>query len=196
VIFCRNRKCRSKLKSSVSNPREAFCARGCHTSFYLRRCLVCEGPLQRKNKTQRVCRKARCRNAWRAKAGFGRYCPSNSVSSASKTPDFVDPKRPLRPDLAWHQIAGPKLSPSQRHSALVGAEEAVIENHEKNRAGWRKHSAKALLEPHHPPVNILGGYKFPNAPDVNLRQEKKRGFSAMALPEPGGNLDIPVFLKR
>jgi hypothetical protein len=25
--YCRNPKCRSKLKSAVSNPREAFCAR-------------------------------------------------------------------------------------------------------------------------------------------------------------------------
>ena len=29
AIFCRNPKCRSKLKTQVSNPREAFCARGC-----------------------------------------------------------------------------------------------------------------------------------------------------------------------
>jgi len=73
--YCRNPRCRSKLPSPAFNSREAFCARGCHTSFYLRRCLVCEGPLQRRNKTQRVCRKTRCRNAWRAKAGFGRYLP-------------------------------------------------------------------------------------------------------------------------
>ena len=84
----------------LDNPREAFCSRGCHTSFYLRRCLVCEGSLQRRNKTQRVCRKARCRNAWRARAGFGRYSPSNSVSSASKTPDFADQKGPLKSDRA------------------------------------------------------------------------------------------------
>ena len=76
MIFCRHRKCRTKLKRPVSNKREAFCSRGCHTSFYLKRCLVCEDPLQRRNKTQRVCQKSQCRNAWRAKAGFGRYLPS------------------------------------------------------------------------------------------------------------------------
>src|SRR6516225_7835340 len=43
--YCRNPRCRSKLPQPVANPREAFCARGCHSSFYLKRCLVCEGPM-------------------------------------------------------------------------------------------------------------------------------------------------------
>jgi hypothetical protein len=180
----------------VSNEREAFCARGCHTSFYLKRCLVCEGPLQRRNKTQRVCRKSRCRNTWRARAGFGRYSPSTAVSSASKTPDFIDPKRPLKPNRAWRQVAGPKLSPSQLHCGLVGASEAVAEAHQKNRPYWRQHNAKALIQAHHSPVNILGGYKFPNAPDVKLREEKKPCFSLTASPKADANLDILDFLKR
>jgi hypothetical protein len=196
VIFCRQRKCRTKLKAPVSNPREAFCSRGCHASFYLSRCLVCEGSLQRRNKTQRVCRKAQCRNAWRAKAGFGRYSPSTGVSSASKTPNFIGSKRPLKPDRAWRQIAGPKLSPTQLHCGLVGAKEAVAEAHQKNRPYWRKHNAKALIQRHHPPVNNLGGYKFPNAPDVKLREEKEPRSSLTTVSKPDANLDIPDFLKR
>ena len=35
LIFCRHRKCRTKLKTAVSDKRAAFCSRGCHTSFYL-----------------------------------------------------------------------------------------------------------------------------------------------------------------
>ena len=51
--------------------------------------------------------------------------------------------------------------------------------------------AQALLQPHHPPVNILGGYKFPNAPDVKLREEKEPGFALTASStEPDDNLDI------
>jgi hypothetical protein len=195
VTFCRNPKCRSKLKTPVSNPREAFCARGCHTSFYLRRCLVCEGPLQRRNKTQKVCRKARCRSVWRARAGFGRS-PSTGVSLASKTLDFIDSKRPLEPDRAWRQIAGRKLSPSQLHCGLVGANEAVAEARRINRSYWRKHNAEALIQPHHAPVNIVGGYKFPTAPDVKMREETKPRFSLTSCPKPDANLDIPVFLKR
>jgi hypothetical protein len=195
--FCRNTKCRSKLKRPVSNKREAFCARGCHTAFYRKRCLVCEGPLQRRNETQRVCRKSQCRKAWRARAGFGRYCPSNSVSLASKTPNFIGSKSALKSNRAWRQIAGPKLSRSQLQWALVGAQEVAAENHQKNRAGWPKHNAQALLQPHHPPINIVGGYKFPNAPDVKLREEKEPGFALTASSTaPDDNLDIPDFLKR
>ena len=172
MIYCRHRKCRTKLKKPVSNRREAFCARGCHTSFYLNRCLSCEGPIQRRNKTQRVCQKSQCRNAWRAKAGFGRYLPSTVVSSASKTPISIGSKWAPRQDRAWDQIAGPKLTASQLYCGLVGAVQAVAEADQKNRPHWRRHNAKAPLQPHDPPVNILGGYRFPDAPDVKLREEK------------------------
>ena len=181
MIYCRHRKCRTKLKKPVSNQREAFCSRGCHTSFYLNRCLVCEDPLQRRNKTQKVCRKSRCRNAWRARAGFGRYCPSNSVSLASKTPNFIGSKSALKSNRAWRQIVGPKLTTSQLKCALVGANEAVAEADQKNRQHWRKHSAEALIRAYRPPVNILGGYKFPSAPDVKLREETKPGSCVTAV---------------
>jgi hypothetical protein len=99
--------------------------------------------------------------------------------------------------LAWRQIAGPKLSRSQLQCALVGAQEVAAENHQKNRAGWPKHNAQALLQPHHPPINIVGGYKFSNAPDVKLREEKEPGFALTASSTaPDDNLDIPDFLKR
>ena len=194
MIYCRHRICRTKLKKPVSNQRDAFCSRGCHTSFYLKRCLVCEGPLERKNKTQRVCRKSRCRNAWRGEAGSGRLPPSTGVSLASKTSNSIGSKRPLKPDRAWRQLAGAKLTPSQLHCGLVGAKEAVVEADQKHRAGWRKHNAEALIP--HPPVNIVGGYKFPNAPDVKLREERKPSLSPTALPKPDASLDIPDFLKR
>jgi hypothetical protein len=141
--------------------REAFCSHGCHTSFYLKRCLVCEEPIQRRNKTQRVCQKRQCRSAWRAKAGFGRCSLATSVSSASKVPGFIGSKQPLSSDRAWRQIAGPKLSASQLHCGLVSAEEAVAEDYQKNRPYWRRHNTKALIQPHHPPLNILGGINFP-----------------------------------
>ena len=196
MMYCRHRKCRTKLKKPVSNQRDAFCSRGCHTSFYLKRCLVCEGPLERKNKTQRVCRKSQCRNAWRAKAGFGRYLPSTVVSSAPKAPGFVGSKPLPQRHRTWAQVAGPKLTASQLHCGLVGAEQAVAEGNQKNRPHRRKYNAKALIQPHQPPVNILGGYKFPGAPNVKLREEKNPRSSLTAVSKPDATLDIPDFLKR
>jgi hypothetical protein len=52
--YCRNPKCRSRLKAPVSNPREAFCARGCHSSYYRKRCLICEGAFERKTERQLI----------------------------------------------------------------------------------------------------------------------------------------------
>jgi hypothetical protein len=93
---CRNPKCRSKLPAPVSNEREAFCARGCFNSFYLYRCLICEGPLERTRQDQRVCRKARCRSAWRAQSGFGRFISTKgpcAAKSASEKPANKGPKQ-------------------------------------------------------------------------------------------------------
>jgi hypothetical protein len=41
--------CWSAVGWVFSNPREAFCARGCHTAFNRKRCLVCEGPMAPQN---------------------------------------------------------------------------------------------------------------------------------------------------
>jgi hypothetical protein len=98
---CRNPRCRSKLKAPVSNRREAFCARLCHSSFYRKRCLVCEGPMERKTDKRQICKKAKCRNAFRDKSGFGRFLnPSGTSSSAEflqEVPGNIDPARPLKP---------------------------------------------------------------------------------------------------
>ena len=55
------------------------------------------------------------------------YSPSKVVSSASKTLDFIDSKSPLKPDRAWRQIAGPKLTPSQLHCASSAPTRVVNE---------------------------------------------------------------------
>jgi hypothetical protein len=56
-VYCRNPKCRSRLKAAVHNEREVFCARGCHTAFYRKRCLICEEPMECRAEHQRVCGK-------------------------------------------------------------------------------------------------------------------------------------------
>jgi hypothetical protein len=51
---CRNPHCRSKLPAPTENEHHAFCTRGCHTSFYRSRCLVCEDPMRRKREDQKL----------------------------------------------------------------------------------------------------------------------------------------------
>ena len=181
--YCRNPRCRSKLKAPVANPREAFCARGCHSSFYLKRCLVCEGAFERKNDRQKVCRKSKCRSAWRAGFDAGRYLLSSSAGEAQKTPDFIGSKQPLKPDRPWRIVAG-ELTPTQLHCATVpdgpngrweGGELERLETRNKARLRehFRKQAAKCLIQPYHPPVNILGGYKFAGAPAIDLTYRRK-----------------------
>ena len=71
--MCRNPRCGSKLPEPVSNPREAFCTRGCYNSFYLHRCIVCEKPIERTTASRKICKKSKCRSALKVGLGIGRY---------------------------------------------------------------------------------------------------------------------------
>jgi hypothetical protein len=126
--YCRNPKCRSKLPKPVANPKEAFCARGCHSSYYLKRCVVCEGPLDRKRADQRVCRKSLCRSTFRAGYDGGRYLPSSSAKLASKKLVNKGAKGAPKLDprsISWLVVAGPPggISANAYHCAIVGADE-------------------------------------------------------------------------
>ena len=83
--YCRNPRCRMKLPEPISNPREAFCTRGCHTQFYRKRCLVCEAPMERKTEQQLICGKRRCRNGLKVGEAASRYHGSQGVVSTSET---------------------------------------------------------------------------------------------------------------
>jgi hypothetical protein len=117
--FCRNPKCRSKLPTPVSNSREAFCARGCHTSFFRKRCLVCEQPMERKTEHQLVCGKRACRNALQGGQSFGRYHASSSGVSPSKKPANTGEKSGVAHGRPWHIVARTVLNPDQLRAAAV-----------------------------------------------------------------------------
>ena len=121
-----------------------------------------------------------------------------AVSLASKTPNFI----------------GSKCATQTRSSVAPGSWPKIDHLTTALRTGGRRAKPwpkptrkiaptgvstmpKALIQPHHPPVNILGGYKFPDAPDVKLREEKEPGFALTASStKSDDNLDIPDFLKR
>jgi hypothetical protein len=106
--YCRNPRCRSKLKAPVENVREAFCARGCHTQYYRKRCIACEQPMERKRESQQLCKRRKCKSQFAAlKAGFslGRYHPSSHVLDASRNPTKPGTFSRLKTD--WRHVAGP-----------------------------------------------------------------------------------------
>jgi hypothetical protein len=103
--YCRNPRCRSKLKQPVENPRAAFCTHGCHSSFYLKRCLVCERPLVKKSTQQKVCFRNTCRRAFRQQKSYFGYRGSPSTTQPQEVPILRASK--------WVVIAGPPLTPDQ-----------------------------------------------------------------------------------
>lgn len=127
--YCRHKLCRSKLLKPTSNSREAFCTPGCHRSFYRHRCLVCEGPLKRRQENQKVCRKAKCRNALRGQAEHPRYLASQYVKQSSEVPDFIGPKTAV--------VAGPPPTSNQFHCATVSDGDGYQRIEAKNRAGLK-----------------------------------------------------------
>ena len=85
--MCRNPRCRSRLPAPVSNPREAFCARGCHTQFYRKRCIACEQPMERKRESQQLCGRRKCEGQFKTLKAYrmlGRYHPSSAALDPSR----------------------------------------------------------------------------------------------------------------
>jgi hypothetical protein len=106
---------------------------------------------------------------------------SNPLSGVTNAPN------PVLPDRGWFIVAGPKLTPSQFHCAIVGAREAVDGFAEINAAHWK--AAKVGER----------GYRLP---DAAVSEPKSRPVTAITervasliatIPD---DLSIPPFLDR
>src|SRR5262249_44298095 len=68
---CRNPRCKMKLPQPVENPHKAFCTPGCYSSFYLKRCAVCEKEKPAGSTARRIlCRRRKCESAYRQNRAF------------------------------------------------------------------------------------------------------------------------------
>ena len=206
--YCRNPKCRSKLKTPVENPREAFCTRGCHSSFYRKRCLVCEGPMERKTEKRQICNKAKCRNAFRDKSCLGRYVTSRRAKSSAKNVDFIDLKQALGTRLAkWRVLAG-EISENALHCATVPDGEIVDHVPTWEGGSFERIEAenrRALKKAEEAEIEANGYFTDPDWGEV-VSADGVKGFvtsfvaparRARALPHPlTADLSIPEFLSR
>ncbi len=202
-----------KLKPPVENDRHAFCAHGCHASFYLRRCLVCEERLPEKSRRQ-VWNRPKCKAAYRASRGRYKWPETTQMvgsgsckvdARSARKSGIKNAHKDARP---LHLLAGPEPTTSQFHCATVsdgpdcqGGEYERIET--RNKSALRKHFAQhdCLIQPHHPPVNILGGYRFPDAPDIDAAATGTMTIDqqtrlADLLKQNPADLTIPAFLRR
>jgi len=196
----RCRECQIKLPSPTSNAHHAFCCKGCHAAFYRQRCAVCETERVRR----RLCRRPKCRSAYRgnrpkfAFPGLG----SGSVKERARNVDGMGIKSATeaRP---WIVIAGPQLSERSLHSAALPLDPRYADyldrlNVEPLKRHFAELSRKAIFQGRTPPLNLLGGYKFHEAPKVDLRptasrEEIKLPATAQPITD---DLSIPALLRR
>jgi hypothetical protein len=171
--LCRNPRCRSKLKAPTDNLRRAFCCRGCHSQFYRTRCLVCEKELPPGRSDRRFCRRPSCRSQYRRNPilfNFDKPKTDRTTGPADlslKSPIKSGTFGGLETDRTWRIVAGPELTPEQLRLA-IGTDydrQVLRENFRANAKHW---NAAALIGPNDAPVNVVGGYKFPGAPNIDL----------------------------
>jgi hypothetical protein len=137
--YCRNPKCKAKLPTPVSNPKEAFCSLkpgGCADRYYRLRCYVCE---ERKagRLDARTCGRRKCKNAIRSQKG---PATTSRVEIGSKTSintgTFSREKDPR--GWSWRvRAAGSPITANQYHCATVGANEAIAVADRVNAAHWK-----------------------------------------------------------
>jgi hypothetical protein len=215
---CRNPRCGDALKAPTANPRSAFCCPSCEQSFYRVRCRVCERPLPgRKTARRQLCGRSVCRHefqrhgehfvsAWYAPPVGpkrpkkpSRYLGSRGGQNAEKSSTISKAKSAVFGDRPWRAIAGPRPPEINLRIPLDPRTAAGLERQRKILADHVCELGKqALIQRDTPPVNIAGGYKFPDAPKIDLgspipKSPTPHVAGDLIIPD---DLCIPAFLRR
>jgi hypothetical protein len=168
------RRCRSKLSAAVENPRDAFCCRGCHRLFFAKRCLVCEKKMERTVGHQKLCRSIACRRGYRdivahgieGKFGAKPQCKSDG-GSPSANPIEIGVRGSEKTDRPLRVIAG-TLSDTGLHLNALPVDRVTAARINRLNREYSRGDSTTLIKRHHPPVNIVGGYRFPDAPIIDV----------------------------
>jgi hypothetical protein len=116
-----------------------------------------------------------------------------------KTSLKSSPKTGTKPGRAFRHIAGPIGHP------IIYAVPPEVPSWKANKKFWLEANRRAvaagevLFTRDTPPLNVIGGYKWPNAPAIDLSPPSAPAPIAPATPpiiSIGDGLEIPVFLKR
>jgi hypothetical protein len=133
--------------------------------------------------------------ALKARFLLGRYHRSSHALDASRNPTKPGTFSCLKTDPPLRQVAG---SAVDVRPAAIGADDALKQADRANRRHWVKAGSGALIQEHHAPINVIGGFKLANAPVIDLGTVP----TARSDPTPqptspeGDGLDIPGFLAR
>jgi hypothetical protein len=162
---CRDPKCQCALPLPAEE-RRAFCARGCYDRFYRTRCKVCAEP----SANGRLHAKS-CAYAHRQNPELFAYKKLQNPSDGALSPKRISAERnPYKTGIKTRgRTWGPVLSDDDYWLASLPL-------HTMDAANLKRGSVRAKLEPtmgkpkvlfgpDDPPLNLIGGFRFPNAPD-------------------------------
>ena len=137
------------------------------------RCPVCGDPFNRRTNNQRLCGRRKCRNAFRrdSERFLGdRYPSANAVIQTRNSSIKSKLKTGLKSGRACRKVTGPDVPEINLRIPLGLETIARLNRAHVDLAEHRKSQADlvALIKRDTPPVNVVGGYKFPDAPTVDL----------------------------
>jgi hypothetical protein len=197
---CRNPRCRTKLAAAVENRNLAFCCPSCRAVFYRRRCVVCE----RSTRSERAITCGRtCLNTHRRQPEIyptpGHPTALRRADSGSAHSTGLKTRPPG--GRAWRIIAGPEVPALNLE---IGLDPKTAARQERDRLAVQEHrrqtkraaARKEQIKRHRPPVNILGGYRFPDAPVLDLSPPPVALSPAVFVFTTDDPFEIPAFLDR
>jgi hypothetical protein len=176
-LRCRDPRCMCKLPEAAE-PRRAFCARGCYTHFFRTRCKVCGEPSPKGRLCSGACRYAHKRNpeiyAFRAvktqgmgKVGFNARGPLTSLYKTGIKARAKSFGPTLSDDSFW--LASLPMHPID----VARVRRANDPERIRQEAAWGR--PKVKIGPDVPPLNLIGGWRFPRAPMLDEKTCKAGG---------------------
>src|SRR6516164_10506572 len=183
--YCRNPRCRSKLPSPASDPHKAFCTPGCHSSFYLKRCIVCENDKPAGSTARRkLCRRPKCEGRYRKNSAHFSFLGADTTSAANvpRSAQSTGIKSAGLDDRPWYIVAGPKITACVYHCATLPVD-ADTANRICAANNWdrlRREIAWCLARP---PIPV----------DVTTQSRWEPCVTSVPIAD---DLSIPDFLKR
>ena len=184
--YCRNPRCRSKLPSPVSNPREAFCTRGCHSSCYLKRCLVCENDKPAGSTARRkLCRRPKCEGRYRKNSAHYSFLGADTTSAANvpRSAQSTGIKSAGFDDRPWYIVAGPKITAAIYHCATLPVDPDIAARVNASSDWGRIRKEIAWCRAARPPIPV----------DVTTQSRWEPCVPSVPVAD---DLSIPDFLKR
>jgi hypothetical protein len=172
--YCRNPRCRSKLPSPASDPHKAFCTRGCHSSFYFKRCLVCENDKPAGSTVRRkLCRRPKCEGRYRKNSAHYSFLGADTTFAANafRSAQSTGIKSGHFDDRPWHIVAGPKISAGVYHCGALPVDPETARHSNAANDWGRIGKESAWSQPQSPAPKEMQSDWRPRLPSVPVADD-------------------------